>query len=111
MKWLQVGEVGDFEKITKIEVAGKKLCVINYGGELFALASKCPHAGADLSKGWCEKGKLICPYHRYSYDLLTGRGSEGQNDFVNTYPVKVENNYIFIGISSFWETFMNIFTS
>jgi len=79
------------------------MCLVGYEGEIFALSSKCPHAGGDLTSGWCKNEKLICPVHRYSYDLKTGKGSEGQNDYINTYPVEVKADGIYIGVTSFWE--------
>jgi len=104
MKWYKVAEVGDItEQVSKINAGGKKLCLINNQSQFFALGSKCPHAGADLTNGWCENKKLICPFHRYSYDLETGKGSPGQNDFVPAYPVEIRDNDIYVGIPSFWD--------
>ncbi|WP_419788841.1 Rieske (2Fe-2S) protein [Mucilaginibacter sp. X4EP1] len=79
------------------------MCVVGYEGDIFALSARCPHAGGDLSLGWCKNQKLICPVHRYSYDLHSGKGSEGQNDYIDTFPVKIQHNGIYIGISSFWD--------
>jgi nitrite reductase (NADH) small subunit/3-phenylpropionate/trans-cinnamate dioxygenase ferredoxin subunit len=31
------------------------------------------HAGAPLKNGWCERGKVICPFHRHEFDLISGR--------------------------------------
>ncbi|NCD72200.1 Rieske (2Fe-2S) protein [Mucilaginibacter agri] len=105
MKWYKVGSVGEvLPPISKVSVGGKKLCIVNYEGKLFALSARCPHAGADLSEGWCENGKLICPFHRYAYDLETGRGNTGQNDFVPTYKVEIRNNEVYVGIPSFWDS-------
>ncbi|MEO6851245.1 MAG: Rieske 2Fe-2S domain-containing protein, partial [Mucilaginibacter sp.] len=83
--------------------------LVGFEGEIFALSAKCPHAGGDLSAGWCKEGKLICPVHRYSYNLQTGRGSEGQNDYVDTYPVEIRDGAIYVGISSFWGNFKKVF--
>jgi nitrite reductase/ring-hydroxylating ferredoxin subunit len=49
--------------LEKVTISGKKLCVVKTDGKLFAIQNKCPHAGAQLSNGWCSKGKIICPYH------------------------------------------------
>lgn len=76
---------------------------------MFALSAKCPHAGGDLTGGWCKEGKLICPLHRYSYDLQTGKGSEGQNDYIDKYPVEVKDDAVYVGIESFWEKLKEAF--
>ncbi len=106
MKWYEVGQIDDEKAfIKKITIGNKKLCLVKYQDGYFALSAKCPHAGADLSTGWCENGKIICPFHRYSYNLLNGRGSEPQGDYVETYSVEIRENSIYIGVPSFWDSF------
>ncbi len=75
----------------------------------YAVQRSCPHAGADLSGGWCKEGKLICPYHRYSYNLETGKGSEGQGDYIDTFPVEVREDGIYIGLPESRNFFKRLF--
>ena len=89
--------------IQKVKAGGKNICVIEYNDKLYALGASCPHAGAELSGGWCKDGKIICPFHRYSYDLETGKGSLGQNDYVDAYPIEIRKDGIYIGIESIWD--------
>ncbi|WP_244472541.1 Rieske 2Fe-2S domain-containing protein [Methylobacterium sp. Leaf89] len=37
-------------------------------GEPRALHDRCCHRTARLSKGWCERGNIVCGYHGWSYD-------------------------------------------
>jgi phenylpropionate dioxygenase-like ring-hydroxylating dioxygenase large terminal subunit len=37
-------------------------------GKVQALPNACPHMGAMLSEGWCEAGKVVCPYHALAFD-------------------------------------------
>lgn len=105
MKWYKVSDTPDLDKpfLKKVKSGGKNICLVGYEGELFALSAFCPHAGGDLSDGWCRNGKLICPLHRYSYDIHTGKGSEGQNDFINTYPLEIKDDGVYVGVTGFWE--------
>lgn len=90
MKWYEIAVTNTSNKpfITRVKAGGKDICLVGYHGDVFAFDAWCPHAGVDISQGWCYNDKLICPYHHFSYDLVTGRGSPGQNDYINTYPVK-----------------------
>ncbi|PAW93970.1 hypothetical protein CKK33_10875 [Mucilaginibacter sp. MD40] len=105
MKWYAVPDLKPSAEpfIKKVKVGGKNICIVNYSNTLYAVGATCPHAGAELSGGWCKEGKIICPFHRYSYDLKTGKGSPGQNDFIDSYPVELRNGEIFVGITSFWD--------
>lgn len=112
MKWYKINGLSYTSQpfIKKVSAGGKAICLVGYEGEIFALSAKCPHAGEDLSRGWCAEGKLVCPYHRYSYSLTTGRGSPGQNDYVDTYAVKIEGNEIYIGLETFREKLKKMFS-
>ena len=105
MKWYKIPDIKNTDQpfIKKVKAGKKSICLVGYGGALFAVSAVCPHAGEDLSRGWCKQGKLVCPVHRFSYNLATGRGSEGQNDYVETYPVEIKGDDIYIGITGFWE--------
>lgn len=105
MKWYHVSgiELNGTPFIKKVNVSSKGIVIIGYEDSLYALGSTCPHAGAELSGGWCSDGKLICPFHRYSYDLQTGKGSPGQNDYVDNYPVETRAGEVYVGIETFWD--------
>jgi len=97
--------------IKKVKAGGKTLCLVSVDDKVYALGAKCPHAGGDLTQGWCKEGKLICPLHRYSFNLETGKGSEGQNDYIESYPVEIKDGVIHVGISSFWDSLKQAFKS
>lgn len=105
MKWylLEEIELQGQPFIKKVKAGSKDICVVGYEGKLYAIGASCPHAGAELSGGWCKDGKIVCPFHRYSYDLATGKGSTGQNDYVDVYPVEIREGKIFVGITSLWD--------
>lgn len=110
MTWHEIPDLkaGD-TFIKKVKAGGKTVCLVGHEGEIFAVSSICPHAGADLSFGWCKNNKLVCPVHRYEYDLSTGRGNPGQNDYIDTYPVKINGDCVYVGTESFLEKFKAMF--
>jgi nitrite reductase/ring-hydroxylating ferredoxin subunit len=101
MEWFKVFDTevlhrADF--LSAITVNGKKLCAVKAGDEIFFTQAYCPHAGAGLSGGWCKDGKLICPFHRYEYDLQTGRGAPGQGDYIDVYPAEKRPDGVYVGL-------------
>jgi len=72
-----------------VEVAGREIGVYNVAGDYFALANRCPHAGAELCKGFItglvmadrpnqyrleRKGEFLrCPFHGWEFDIRTGQ--------------------------------------
>lgn len=88
--------------IQKVKVGGKQVCIIRHQHKVYATSVRCPHAGADLSGGWCEAGRVICPYHRHAFDLETGRGDEGQGDYIHVYPLEKRGASWFMGMRESW---------
>ena len=111
MQWHKIPDVQDPQKtfIKKVKAGVKSICLVGYEGKVYAIGATCPHAGAELSGGWCKDGKIICPFHRYSYSLESGRGDPGQNDYVDTYPVEIREDGVYVGIASFGDKWKQIF--
>lgn len=62
----RAGEVAEFT------VGGRALCVANVGGAICVLDGTCPHEGGPLGEGSVEAGRVVCPWHAYSYDPRSG---------------------------------------
>ncbi|MNY44660.1 Assimilatory nitrite reductase [NAD(P)H] small subunit [compost metagenome] len=103
LKWHKIdAEVAEQDFVQQIRVDGKKLCLVKHHGDFFVVQNYCPHAGGVLSGGWCKNGHLICPVHRWEYNLHTGRGAEGQGDYIDTYPVEVRADGLYVGFKESW---------
>ena len=84
--------------IAVMEAAGKKFCVSQLDGELYAFAFKCPHASGFLADGWLDPlGNLVCPLHRYRYNIKNGRNTSGEGYHLPVYPVEHRENGVYVG--------------
>ena len=85
-------------RVSTISVNNKKICIAHTHEGFFAVQDKCPHNGASLGNGFCTaQGSIVCPVHRYSFDLKTGRATSGGGDAARTYPLEVREDGIYIG--------------
>lgn len=84
--------------LSEVKANGKRLCLIKSQGKFHATQYYCPHAGASLAFGRCKEGKLICPHHRYEYDIETGRGNPGQGDYITVYLTEIRDDGVFVGL-------------
>ena len=64
---VQAGQMREFV-VDDVEIV-----VVNLDGALHAFANRCPHQGGPLSKGRLEDGVMICPWHLWRFDAVTGR--------------------------------------
>lgn len=85
--------------IGETEAGGKKMCIARFNGQAFAFARKCPHAGGWLSEGYIDAlGQVVCPLHRYKFDLKNGRNTSGEGYFLKHWPVEIREDGVYVGV-------------
>ena len=95
----RVATIGEVPPGTMKEVSvdGERLALYNVGGAIFASSNRCPHAGAPLSLGFLEEGKVTCPLHMWSFDVRTGEClTDPDRSSLTTYAVRVEGDTIVV---------------
>ena len=80
-------------------VKGKQLALFRHAdGRIFAVDAECPHAGGPLGEGTVKNCEVTCPLHDYRFDLVSGRCSTDPGLTLQTYPVFVEDNQVWVEI-------------
>ncbi len=85
-----VGQVREFV------LTGRSLCVANVDGTICVLDGTCPHEGGPLGEGALEKGKVVCPWHAYEFDMRTGLTEEDPNLHAEVLEAKVESGELLV---------------
>jgi 3-phenylpropionate/trans-cinnamate dioxygenase ferredoxin subunit len=85
-------------QLLDLEVDGKKITLARFKDGYFAFAQKCPHASGRMAQGYINPlGQVVCPLHRYAFDMKNGRNTTGEGYFLKTYPIELRPNGLFIG--------------
>jgi 3-phenylpropionate/trans-cinnamate dioxygenase ferredoxin subunit len=75
----------------------RSVCIARYGEGFRAFAQRCPHAGALLSEGWVDPmGRVVCPLHRYRFDIMRGRNTSGEGYHLKTYELRVDADGVYV---------------
>jgi nitrite reductase (NADH) small subunit len=74
------------------------LCVANVNGVFCALDNECPHHGGPLSEGTVEEGKVVCPWHGWSFDPSSGRASHFPQARVEVYEINFRENDVYVKV-------------
>ena len=72
---VRIGSLDEFPsgEIRRIEVPGAgALAVFRTDAAVYAVSDRCPHAGAPMSEGILENGRIVCPLHFAEFDPQTG---------------------------------------
>lgn len=81
--------------IHRISVGKKDLCLSRYGEKVYAFENRCPHQLVPLTNASCtEDRKVVCPWHRFAFDLESGKGA---GLYLEVFPTKNEDNHLYIG--------------
>ena len=96
-----------------LDVGGHRVDLFRVEGELHALADRCPHRGAPLCAGTIatpvevrngelalgRRGSVVrCPWHKWDYEIATGRCLVDEKLRVRRYAVLVEDDEIVISL-------------
>lgn len=111
-KWIKIAPPGEAlaaeEEIVAADAGHKKICIARWEGKLYAFAYKCPHAGGMLCDGHIDvHGNVVCPVHRYKYNIRNGYNSSGEGYYLSNYPVENRDDGVYVGFpeSSIWDIF------
>ena len=94
-----------------VELGGHRIGLYRVGEDLHALADRCPHRGAPLCSGsvatsidvrdgelvlGTRNGTLRCPWHKWEFDIASGRALVDARLRVRRYAVRVFDDEIVV---------------
>src|SRR3954470_24742343 len=95
--WIKVDTGGlDVDRVTTVVAAGRAVCLIRTAEGYGALDNHCPHQGGPLGDGQLVDGYLICPWHAYEYDPVTGTPPPGFKDAATAYAVETRDDGVYV---------------
>jgi nitrite reductase (NADH) small subunit len=88
-----------------VKYRDQQIAVFNFTrrNEWYACQNLCPHKmQMALSRGIIgshdNEPKVACPFHKKTFSLKNGTCLNGGDHTVKIYPVKVEGDYVYIGV-------------
>jgi nitrite reductase (NADH) small subunit len=79
-----------------IEVDGVPLAIYNVAGEYRVLSGSCPHEGGPLGHGALIRGRVVCPWHGFDFDVHTGACDVAPDLSVAVYAVRVTGSDVLV---------------
>jgi nitrite reductase (NADH) small subunit len=83
-------------KAKEFDLGGKMVCVANVGGTISAMDNVCLHRGGPLGTGVVLDGKIVCPWHGWAWDPVTGAVAHDPAVKTTVYPIKLEGDDVLI---------------
>jgi NAD(P)H-nitrite reductase large subunit/nitrite reductase/ring-hydroxylating ferredoxin subunit len=81
----------------RIVVDDENILLVRDGDTVRAYAADCPHAGGPLEKGALCNGRIICPWHKATFDVATGNVLEPPALVaLDRYPVVIDGDDVMV---------------
>ena len=111
-------ELRDQERIV-LDIDGKEVGIYFLNGEVRAWANVCPHAGGPVCQGKImprtvqmvrddrrsgglgfsdTQRNIVCPWHGYEFDILTGRHPSDESVGLRAIPVQVVDGDVVVTV-------------
>jgi nitrite reductase/ring-hydroxylating ferredoxin subunit/multimeric flavodoxin WrbA len=100
-KWVDVGAASDLRNkpVARVEAGSLALALTCVDGTFAAIAATCVHKGGPLDQGTLDNACLVCPWHQWKYDRITGR-IPGRPGGVAAYDVEVRDGRVCVDVAS-----------
>lgn len=100
-QWVEIASLEDIPKLGARVVKTDTVEIAVFrtrNDEVFALKDECPHRKGPLSQGIVHDNTVTCPLHNWKIDLASGQAKAPDEGCSRSYPVRVENGRIFLGL-------------
>jgi nitrite reductase (NADH) small subunit len=101
--WIDIAAVTDIPKLGSRVVKTDTVDIAVFrtaSDEVFALKDECPHRKGPLSQGIVHDRTVTCPLHNWKIDLASGEAKAPDEGCARSYPVKVENGRVLLGMAA-----------
>ncbi len=101
LTWFNVGntEMIDVGEVTVVQAGHFAVALSRTESGWGAITNRCPHQGGPLGEGMLEGCWLICPWHGWEYDPVSGETPGPFDDKVDSYRVEVRDGDVFVGVT------------
>jgi len=101
LTWFNVGDIDmiNIGEVTVVQAGHFAIALSRTKNGWGAITNKCPHQGGPLGEGMLEGCWLICPWHGWEYDPVTGETPGPFDDTVDSYVVEVRGSSVFVGVT------------
>jgi nitrite reductase/ring-hydroxylating ferredoxin subunit len=84
--------------MTDFELGDRLVVICNVGGEVHAMDGRCPHRGGPLGQGALHGQMVVCPWHAWEFDCVTGQNDYNPELRQTKYAVRLDGSDILVDL-------------
>ncbi|MCY3019101.1 MAG: NAD(P)H-dependent oxidoreductase [Planctomycetota bacterium] len=99
-KWHKLGAVADLKKqpLQALDIGSVHIALSYADGKFGAIGGTCLHDGGPLGEGTLDNACVVCPWHGWTFDRLTGESPAEAPAAVARFNLKEENGDLYVGL-------------
>jgi 3-phenylpropionate/trans-cinnamate dioxygenase ferredoxin component len=99
--FVEVAKVSDVPvgRAKAVNVEGRTIAVYHTDCGFFATDNTCPHRGGPLAEGDLVNNEITCPWHLWSFDIISGACPGNPEIRVATHEVRIEDDSVLVRLS------------
>lgn len=100
-QWERVASLAALRATGRLTVHTQQhvIALFEHHGQVYAVDNRCPHMGFPLDKGTVNDCILTCHWHHARFDLASGGTFDLWADDVRCFPVKIEQDQIWVDVT------------
>ena len=76
----------------------RPVCIARHRGRVTVFEDICPHQGSPLSTGWLWEGLVVCPWHGWAFNPMTGEPSNGLGAPLQMLESEVREDGVYVAV-------------
>ncbi|MEP6514845.1 Rieske (2Fe-2S) protein [Microcoleus vaginatus] len=98
--WVEVTALNQVPEggVLKVKVDETSVILNRQGMNVTCYRNACTHLEYPIDMGKVNNGIITCPFHKYQYKLDSGKCLNPLGDSLESYPVKIEGDRVFVEI-------------
>ena len=99
-KWHKLGSVAELKKqpLQQLQVGSIQIALSYADGKFGAILGTCLHDGGPLGEGTLENNNIVCPWHGWTFNRLSGEAVSETPACVACFSLKEENGDLYIDL-------------
>lgn len=100
MALVRVGQLSELPpgQVSEVCLGQDTYLICNHEGIVHCLSGICPHAGGPLGQGGMHGEMIVCPWHGWEFNCLTGANDQDEDLLVEKFQTVVDAGEIYIDI-------------
>ncbi len=100
--FVEIAKVADVPvgSVKPISLEGRTIALYHTDGGFFATDNTCPHRGGPLAEGDLVNNEITCPWHLWSFDIISGTCPGNREVTVATHEVRIEGDSVLVRLPS-----------